>query len=191
MTKSWKKMVACGAAAATLAIGAPGAAVADPISDAVGLGSSAVDLGSSAVDFGSSVLDFGSGVIGLPGGISSELGGSSGTGPGGAGPSAPPLTQACNASTQSGGAGITDTNHILGVSGPTSFVLSYETYNVPDQIQVFYEGVQVADTGRVGDNINQGTGSIQVGLPPGGSTSVLVRVIGDPGTDWDYTVYCP
>lgn len=174
-------MVVGGAAVATLAVTAPGTAWAGPLSDAV-------DLGSSAVDLGSSVLDLGSSVIGLPDGISSELGG---TGSSGSGPNqSAPITQACNTSTQSGGSGITETNHILGVSGPTSFVLGYETYNVPDQIQVFYDGAQVADTGRVGDNINDGTGSIQVTLPPGASTSVLVRVIGDPGTKWDYTVYC-
>lgn len=182
-------MVACGAAAATLTIAAPAAAMADPISDTVGLGSSAVDLGSSVIDLGSSAVDLGSSVIGLPNGISSELGlpGSSGTGPN----QSAPITQACNASTKSGGAGVTNTNHVLGVSGPTSFVLAYETYTVPDQIQVFYEGVQVADTGRIGDSINQGTGSMRVNLPAGGATSVLVRVLGDPGTDWDYTVYCP
>lgn len=188
MTRSWRRLVACGAAAATLTIGAPAVASADPISDAVGLGSSAVDLGSSAVDLGSSVLDFGSGIIGLPGGISSELGGSSGTGPG---PGT--TTQPCNASTQSGGAGVTETNHTLGRSGPTSFVLSYDTINVPDRIEVFYEGTRVADTGYVGDNNwpGQGVGSIQVGLPPGAATAVLVRVTGPGGTQWSYTVYCP
>ncbi|HEY5858414.1 MAG TPA: hypothetical protein VIW24_31440 [Aldersonia sp.] len=100
-------------------------------------------------------------------------------------------TQQCNESTKSGHDGITDTNHQLGRSGPLSFVLSYETVSVPDEIQVYYQGAMVATTGRVGDAINEGTGSIVVNLPPGASTSVMVRVIGGDYTDWEYTVNCP
>ncbi|MGV9677280.1 hypothetical protein ACWDSJ_18540 [Nocardia sp. NPDC003482] len=118
--------------------------------------------------------------------------GSFGTGSFGGGPgqSAPP-TQHCNQSTKSGGAGVTETIHQLGRSGPTSFVLSYETENIPDMIQVFYEGAQVLNTGYVGDDINEGTGSARVTLPAGTATSVTVRVTGPADTVWSYVVHCP
>lgn len=130
---------------------------------------------------GSGLIDTGSA------GTGSFAGGSAAGGSG----SASPRTQLCNASTESGGAGVTDTIHELGKTGPISFVLSYETKNIPDQIQVFYEGSQVYNTGYVGDNINEGTGSAVVTLPPGIATSVLVRVTGPDATEWSYTVHCP
>lgn len=99
--------------------------------------------------------------------------------------------QQCNAKTVSGGAGVTDTQHELGRTGPTSFVLTYETYAIPDQIEVFYDGRRIHNTGYVGDNLNQGTGSTVVTVPAGRATSVLVRVTGPNYTDWDYSVRCP
>ncbi|MFC9435026.1 hypothetical protein [Nocardia sp. NPDC057030] len=130
-----------------------------------------------------------------PSGSSGSGSGSSG-GPGssgsGSGPGTPaPPTQQCNQSTQAGGAGVTNTMHQLGRPGPTSFVLSYETFNIPDQIEVFYQGALVYTTGYVGDDINEGTGSAVVNIPPGTATAVLVRVTGPGGTDWNYTVHCP
>ena len=62
----------------------------------------------------------------------------------------------CNATTSSGGQGVTTTVHSLGVAGPTSFLFEWETLSQPDQLQVFYEGVEIYDTGLVGDNINGG-----------------------------------
>ncbi|MFM9259381.1 hypothetical protein ACKAMS_12135 [Rhodococcus sp. 5A-K4] len=56
------------------------------------------------------------------------------SGSGGGGSFAP--TQRCDASTVSGGAGITSTKHELGRGGPTSFVLGYETEDIPDLIEV-------------------------------------------------------
>ncbi|WP_280203346.1 hypothetical protein [Nocardia cyriacigeorgica] len=120
----------------------------------------------------------------------SSSGSGSGTGSGGSGSSIP-RSKPCNQSTQSGGEGVTDTLHHLGTSGPTSFVLAYETYRIPDQIEVFYQGGLVHNTGYIGDDINQGTGSVVIALPPGTETSVLVRVTGPGGTDWEYTVNCP
>ncbi|MGX1776848.1 hypothetical protein ACWIGW_32400 [Nocardia brasiliensis] len=127
---------------------------------------------------------------------SSDTGSGSGSGSGsagsGSGPGTPqPPTQRCNQSTKSGGAGVTDTTHELGRGGPLSFALAYETYDVPDKIDVFYQGALVRTTGYVGDHLNQGTGSITVGLPAGTATAVMVRVTGPNGTKWDYTVRCP
>lgn len=100
-------------------------------------------------------------------------------------------TQGCNAQTVGGGAGVTSTNHELGRGGPTSFVLRHETYSIPDRIEVFYQGARIHDTGYIGDNTNEGTGSPVVTVPGGAATSVLVRVTGLNNTEWDYTVNCP
>lgn len=98
----------------------------------------------------------------------------------------------CNASTSSGGQGVTTTVHELGTAGPTSFPFAWEAYGQADRFQVFYEGVEIFDTGLVGDNINEGTGSTTVAVPAGTSTQVTVTVTGPEfGTLWDYTVSCP
>ncbi|GCE38842.1 hypothetical protein Rhow_002366 [Rhodococcus wratislaviensis] len=124
-------------------------------------------------DYGINILDLGSSVIGSgSAGLLSR-------------------TQQCDESTMSGGEGVTETVHQLGRGGPTSFVLSYETYSVPDQIEVFYQGALIHSTGYIGDNINEGTGSAVINVPAGSETSVLVRVTGPNDTDWDYTVHCP
>lgn len=106
-----------------------------------------------------------------------------------------PQVQECNASTQSGGAGVTNTRHLLGAAGPTNFLLEYDTLNVPDKIDVFYEGREISTTGYVGDNLNdsarRGVGSIRVDVPAGRDTAVLVRVTGPNGTEWSYKVNCP
>ncbi|MBF6177758.1 MULTISPECIES: hypothetical protein [Nocardia] len=157
-----------------VAAGQPGSADTGSgiLGDIIGSGSSSGSSGS------------GSGGSGSAGGGSSDSG-SSGSGlPGGG-------VQQCNNSTKSGGAGVTTTVHQLGVAGPTSFVLAYETYDIPDRIQVFYENAQIHDTGYVGDNANQGTGSAVVTVPAGGATSVTVRVTGPSRTKWEYTVRCP
>jgi hypothetical protein len=100
-------------------------------------------------------------------------------------------TQECNDTTLSGGAGVTETRHILGRTGPALFVLDYETENIPDEIVVIYQGLPIANTGYVGDNLNEGTGSLTVLVPPGSDQSVLVRVTGPDATAWSYTVNCP
>lgn len=72
----------------------------------------------------------------------------------------------CNDTTSSGGPRVTTTGHELGLAGPTSFLFEWEAYTVPDQFQVFYEGVLIHDTGVVGDSIGEGTGSATVMVPP-------------------------
>ena len=62
---------------------------------------------------------------------------------------------------------------------------------MPDQFEVLYEGNLIFDTGVVGDNINEGTGSSTVNVPAGSATTVTVRVTGPNGTGWDYRVNCP
>ena len=162
-------------AALILATTATAAVVPAAIADAAPLESGSLDGGS--VD-GGSLEEYGLGGLDYFG----SLGGNQ----------APPSTQRCNSETKSGGYGVTETRHILGLRGPTSFTLNYDTYDIPDEIRVFYGGRQIYNTGYVGDDINQGTGSVRITVPPGGDTSVVVRVTGpDRNTEWDYTVNCP
>lgn len=100
----------------------------------------------------------------------------------------PPPPQPCNAATISGGEGVTVTNHQLGQSGPASFQFDYETFIVPDQITIRYEGNVIFDVGPVGTN---GMVSTIVNVPVGGSTEIEVTVEGPAGTLWEYTVHCP
>ncbi|NMN95094.1 hypothetical protein FGL95_08605 [Nocardiaceae bacterium YC2-7] len=183
------------------AVAFPYAASADPESapDPKPIGNS----GSSAVDFGSSVIDGGSGIMNAcvqdPGscvgriidGGSSALGAGVGVLFGGSSNGGLQNSQPCNQSTKSGGPGVTTTTHSIGRSGPTSFDLSWDTEDVPDDIVVIYEGVPIADTGYVGGQKGTETGVISVNVPPGGASTVTVRVTGPSGTLWAYTVHCP
>ncbi|KIQ20478.1 hypothetical protein RU01_02320 [Rhodococcus sp. MEB064] len=161
--------------AAGLAFVAPAVASAQPST----FGSS---TGSSLIDDPIGTLSEGARILG------EAIGGFGGSDLGSSGPGTP--TQNCNEQTVSGGEGVTDTNHQLGRTGPTSFVLDYETESVPDNIEVFYQGGKVYESGYIGDDLNEGTGSAVVSLPPGGATTVLVRVTGPSGTSWAYTVRC-
>lgn len=78
-------------------------------------------------------------------------------------------------SAVSGGAGITSTKHELGRGGPTSLALGYETEDIPDLIEVYYQGRLIHSTVYIGADINEGTGSAVVNVPAGGASSVLVR----------------
>ncbi|CAM3076800.1 hypothetical protein [Skermania piniformis] len=176
------------AAVATLTIGTVVALPAVGSAAPGDSGSALVDLGSAAVDLGSAVADLGSSIIGLPGPSGSGFRG------GGGGLSAPPeQTLPCNASAQNGHDGITVTRHNIGRSGPTSFLLRWNTYYVLDRISVFYEGREIADTGLIGNANNppNGIGSIYVVVPPGRDSFVDVQVDGGTDTDWEYTVNCP
>lgn len=182
------------AVAAGFAFASPGAASADT-AGSIDTGSSTIDeLGRQTlgVDLGSSDMSNALGTAVNALGVDSaigELGAQLGidTGSLGIGPSVQP----CNAQTVSGHDGVTTTRHIMGRGGPYSFPLDYETEYVPDDIQVQYQGRTIADTGWVGDQTNEGTGTMRVNVPAGTSDSVLVRVDGGTHTDWSYTVHCP
>lgn len=165
---------------AAVAFGAPVAASAAPTGSAGSndLPGSVADLPGSVSELPGSVMDLGARAIDL-GSVILENG------------SSLPTTQQCNQSRKSGGAGVTSTYHDLGRSGPTSFVLTYETVNIPDNIEVLYQGQLIHSTGYVGDNLNEGTGSVVVSVPAGTATTVLVRVTGPDSTAWEYTVNCP
>ncbi len=93
----------------------------------------------------------------------------------------------CDETQASGGFGVTTTVHELGTTGPISFLVSWDMLIQKDQMQVFYEGVEIFDTGVVG-----GTGSHTVEVPAGTSSQVTVVMTGpEAGTVWYYTVHCP
>ncbi len=100
--------------------------------------------------------------------------------------SGPPPTQ-CNTSTLSGGEGTTVTVHELGQTSGT-FNFSYNTYSVPDEIVIRYEGNIVYQTGGP---VSVTGVTVPVSFGPGASTTVTVTVIGPAGTVWDYIVNCP
>ena len=160
--------VIIGLAAAAGALSVPGVSAADPSTG------SSVDSG-SADDL----------LKAVPPEVLEQLGlGSVGGGS--------PKIQQCNQSTKSGGQGVTETKHILGRTGPTSFTLAYDTRIQPDKIDVYYQGRLIRSTGYVGDRINKGRGSVVVDVPPGIANYVTVKVTGpESGTVWDYTVNCP
>ena len=181
----------------TIATAAPedlGSASLETVGNTVDLGS--VDLGS--VDLGSAAVPEGffAGSVDrvLQGGIPTDVGDLIGLGTdllNSTGSLAP--TQQCSSITKSGGAGVTTTKHELGKRGPTSFSLRYDTRNIPDQIEVLYQGRIIHNTGYVGNNNNpaNGVGAVTVNVPAGTATNVLVRVTGPQNTLWDYTVNCP
>ena len=179
-----RNTIAASAALAAIALIAPGAASAQP---SAGSAEGVIDSGSAILDNGSSILNGGSiidgarGILDSGSSIYNTLPGSGSTAP----------RQFCNQDTIAGGPGVTQTNHDLGRTGPNSFVLRYETYDIPDVIDVFYQGGLIFSTGYVGDDMNEGTGSAVINVPPGSETSVLVKVTGPGGTDWNYTVGCP
>lgn len=179
----WKSITVA-ATLAAVSLAAPGVASAQPSAGSV---DGVISSGSAVLDSGSGILDGGSIVdsaIDILNSGSSMINSLPGTG------SIAPR-QFCNQDTLAGGPGVTQTLHDLGRSGPASFELRWETLDIPDNIDVFYQGALVFSTGYVGDNTNEGTGSAVIALPPGTDTNVLVKVIGPGGTEWNYTVGCP
>ncbi len=77
----------------------------------------------------------------------------------------------------------------MGASAGT-FQFDWDTYSIPDEMVVTYQGATLFDTGCVG-----ASGTQQIGFS-GGSTQITVSVSpdcqpGTSGTGWQYTVGCP
>jgi hypothetical protein len=95
------------------------------------------------------------------------------------------LKAACGTSTNSGGAGVTTTEHDLGQTSGT-FTFTWDAYTVPDQFDVKYENNLLFSTGNI-----SGSGSKSITYS-GSSTTITVVVTGSTaGTAWNYTVGCP
>jgi hypothetical protein len=115
----------------------------------------------------------------------------------------------CNEKQASGGEGITENNIMLGTASGIVDIL-FDTENIPDKIDVFYEGKLIASTrqisgsrgGFVGGIWGNGTGSLSFNYQFNKNDYVTVRVIGgdqslDPSmsvsgsTAWNYIIQCP
>jgi hypothetical protein len=107
----------------------------------------------------------------------------------------------------SGAEGLTFTNLTLGnVAGTAS--INYDTYSIPDRLDIYYNGNWVAGTGTdpgpvppqkncsdvvSGDGFYGKMGTLSFAYDPAISKEVTVVVSGCLGssTAWDYTVECP
>ncbi|MBF0568333.1 MAG: hypothetical protein HQK95_05635 [Nitrospirae bacterium] len=97
--------------------------------------------------------------------------------------------QACSTTTV---AGNDDAQTVIVEMGKTSgtFTFTYETYSIPDQIVLTYQGKTLYDTGCVGAN-----GSVALSYS-GTTTSVTAKVTpncsgGTSGTAWNFSISCP
>lgn len=97
---------------------------------------------------------------------------------------APPYP--CGQTSESGGYGVTERVTEMGRSSGT-FTLDYDTYSVPDQIEVLYQGEVIWSSGGP----VAGPGSVPI-FYRGSATQITVRVTGETqGTAWRYTAGCP
>ena len=105
----------------------------------------------------------------------------------------------CNTKSNSGGDGVTTNIHYLGID-EGNVIVYYDMDNIPDKLEVFYEGIRLVSTfevpgnenGYVGKN-NQGgeTGRLTFYYKPVNDNYCKIIVSGGNGTSWSYTLGCP
>ncbi len=100
------------------------------------------------------------------------------------------LVTTCGAGASTGGATVPPVTSVeMGATSGT-FDFRYETRNAHDQIEVFYEGKSLFNSGCVGESRE-----MALNFGPGESTSVDVVVTpncaGTPMTSWLFEVGCP
>ena len=104
----------------------------------------------------------------------------------------------CNLQKKSGGAGITMNNHELGnISGVVK--IAFDMREIPDKLEVFYEGELVASTfdipnhsdGFIGESIGSCCGLLSFKYEPKNDKYCTVKVTGNHNTEWSYGVGCP
>jgi hypothetical protein len=94
----------------------------------------------------------------------------------------------CSGSTSSGGQGTNFTDVVILGSAAGVVNISYEMYDIPDQMDVYYNGNLVATTGGL---VSYG-GVLSFFYPGTGPSSCTVRMYApNEGTAWDYSVACP
>lgn len=105
----------------------------------------------------------------------------------------------CDARSESGGEGVTSNKHYLGKTGGVVRI-DYNMNNVPDRLEVFYEGERVASTYEIPYNIdgfvgadNQAgcCGSLEFVYEPNEEEYCIVRITGPDETIWEYKMGCP
>ena len=89
---------------------------------------------------------------------------------------------------QSGGAGVTQTEHYLGAT-PGRVTLQWNMFTIPDRLEVYYRGRLIASTPGAVARL----GGVSFDWKPTrGDYSVSVVVVGDRmGTRWVYYISCP
>jgi hypothetical protein len=117
--------------------------------------------------------------------------------------------QGCGAQRVSGGEGVTSTVHRMG-SNAGVVVIDYETFTVPDRIDVFYNGIWVAGTGSNPGPLGMVPPLADCSRPTSGyigangkfcfqydptlsgeEIEVVVSGCVRGGTAWKYTINCP
>lgn len=105
----------------------------------------------------------------------------------------------CDVNTESGGAGVTTNQHYLGRTGGR-VEIRYDMAQIPDKLEVFYEGnlvattanVQGNDNGHVGDKNRAGCcGTLILNYVPNNDDYCIIRVTGPNNTLWAYSIDCP
>jgi hypothetical protein len=98
------------------------------------------------------------------------------------------VASACS-SQQFAGGNAPETRTIEMGKSAGSFLFEYDTFTVPDEMIVTYEGRTLYDTGCIG-----ASGSVILAYA-GSSTKIVVQVkpncAGDTSTGWTFTVSCP
>lgn len=111
----------------------------------------------------------------------------------------PPAVLSCNTANKSGGEGITKNQHFLGDHNGTVTV-TYDMENVPDKMEVYYEGTLISSTsdisgnqnGFVGENNQAGCcGILEFPYKKNNNDFCTVIITGSNQTSWRYTISCP
>jgi hypothetical protein len=92
----------------------------------------------------------------------------------------------CPTTQVSGGQGVTTRNVDLLVRSGT-FTATYDMYSIPDQLDIFYEGVIIYTTG----GLVSGTGSQAVTYAGNSTTISVLLTAPNSGTGWVFSVQCP
>lgn len=105
-------------------------------------------------------------------------------------PPMPPNTKPCDTDeAMQGGKGRTERNHNLGDQAGT-VTINYDMVNIPDKIEVYYDGQLVAGTSGYVSN----SGSISFYYPADPTKPKYCKVIltaPNDGTAWSYHIGCP
>jgi hypothetical protein len=97
------------------------------------------------------------------------------------------IVTGCEEFQNSGGQGITTSTVNMGQTSG-SVTLYYDMYDIPDEIEVFYEGQKIYWSG----GLVQRSNTVNLSFGPGKSQLVVVRISApESGTAWEFSLSCP
>lgn len=108
-------------------------------------------------------------------------------------------TYTCDDEARSGGDGVTTNKHTLGKNSG-KVVLNFDMENVPDKLEVYYEGKLIASTTQIPGNENGYVGGengagccnqLSFDYKFNKEDFCIVVVTGGDSTSWTYTLGCP